>query len=134
MDSALAALLRSWTFDPWLIAPLSVAAGLYLRGWWRLHCQMPQRFGVWAPGEFPVRSGYALASAGIAARGAGCSVTAGPYGAASSAHDASPTAACLRCADTTAAAELATRGVQAWAGIAAGLEGVTMARTPSHAP
>src|SRR5215470_4807846 len=47
MDSALAALLRSWTFDPWLITPLSVAAGLYLRGWWRLHCQMPQRFGVW---------------------------------------------------------------------------------------
>jgi hypothetical protein len=47
MDPTLAALLRSWTFDPWLIIPLSVAAGLYLRGWWLLHCQMPQRFGVW---------------------------------------------------------------------------------------
>src|SRR5262245_55101256 len=47
MDPALAAILRSWTFDPWLIAPLAVAAGLYVRGWWLLHCQMPQRFTVW---------------------------------------------------------------------------------------
>src|SRR5215468_569630 len=52
MDPTLVALLRSWTFDPWLIIPLSVAAGLYLRGWWLLHCQMPQRFGVWRLGSF----------------------------------------------------------------------------------
>jgi len=44
MDPALAALLRSWTFDPWLIVPLGGAAGLYLRGWWLLHGQRPQRF------------------------------------------------------------------------------------------
>ena len=52
MDPALAAILRSWTLDPWLIVPLSVAAGLYLRGWWRLHCQMPRRFGLWHLGSF----------------------------------------------------------------------------------
>ena len=65
MDPALAAFLRSWTFDPWLIVPLSVAAGLYLRGWWRLHCQMPQRFGVWRLGSFQLGLGtlwLALAS------------------------------------------------------------------------
>lgn len=47
MDQALAAILRAWTFDPWLLAPLAVAAGLYIRGWWLLHCQRPQRFTVW---------------------------------------------------------------------------------------
>src|SRR5713101_5354991 len=52
MDPAVTALLRSWTFDPWLIVPLVVCAGLYLRGWWQLHCQMPQRFGVWRLGSF----------------------------------------------------------------------------------
>ena len=60
MDSVLAALLRSWTFDPWLIAPLSVAAGIYLRGWWRLHCQMPQRFGVWRLVSFQCGLGMLL--------------------------------------------------------------------------
>ena len=60
MDPTLAALLRSWTFDPWLIIPLSVAAGLYLRGWWLLHCQMPQRFGVWRLGGFQLGLGTLL--------------------------------------------------------------------------
>src|SRR5262245_36505134 len=60
MDSTLAALLRSWTFDPWLIAPLGVAAGLYLRGWWRLHCQMSQRFGVWRLVSFQCGLGMLL--------------------------------------------------------------------------
>ena len=60
MDPALAALLRLWTFDPWLIVPLSVAAGLYLRGWWRLHCQRPQRFGVWRLGSFQLGLGTLL--------------------------------------------------------------------------
>src|SRR5262245_48257541 len=65
MDPALAALLRSWTLDPWLVVPLSVAAGLYFRGWWLLHCQMPQRFGVWRLGSFQLGLGMlwlALAS------------------------------------------------------------------------
>jgi len=43
MDPALTTLLQSWTFDPWLIVPLDVCAVLYLRGWWQLHGQMPQR-------------------------------------------------------------------------------------------
>ena len=60
MDPALAALLRSWTFDPWLIVPLSGAAGLYLRGWWRLHGQMPQRFGGWHLGSFHLGLGLLL--------------------------------------------------------------------------
>ena len=47
MDPALITLLQSWTFDPWLIVPLAVCTGIYLRGWSQLHCQMPQRFGVW---------------------------------------------------------------------------------------
>ena len=65
MDPGLAALLWSWTFDPWLIVPLSVTAGLYLRGWWLLHGQMPQRFGVWHLGSFQLGLGLlwlALAS------------------------------------------------------------------------
>jgi len=52
MDPALAAILQSWTLDPWLIVPLSVTAGLYFRGWLLLHCQMPQRFGPWHLGSF----------------------------------------------------------------------------------
>ncbi len=66
MDPALAVILRSWTFDPWLLVPLEVCAILYLRGWWLLHCQMPQRFAVVAPGEFPGRSVRALPRPGIA--------------------------------------------------------------------
>ena len=60
MDPILTALLWSWTFDPWLIVPLSVAAGLYLRGWWLLHGQMPQRFGVWRLGSFQLGLGLLL--------------------------------------------------------------------------
>jgi cytochrome c oxidase assembly factor CtaG len=52
MDPALTTLLQSWTFDPWLMVPLDVCAVLYLRGWWQLHGQMPQRFGVWRLGSF----------------------------------------------------------------------------------
>jgi cytochrome c oxidase assembly factor CtaG len=57
MDPALAALLWSWTFDPWLIVPLSAVAGLYLRGWRRLHSKMPQRFGIWHLGSFQLGLG-----------------------------------------------------------------------------
>jgi cytochrome c oxidase assembly factor CtaG len=39
-------LLESWTLDPWIAAPLALAAGIYVRGWLRLHAQMPQRFGA----------------------------------------------------------------------------------------
>ncbi|HEV3340472.1 MAG TPA: cytochrome c oxidase assembly protein [Pirellulales bacterium] len=33
MSPTLAACLRSWPFDPWLLASLLLAAGVYLRGW-----------------------------------------------------------------------------------------------------
>ncbi len=52
MDPALTTLLQSWTFDPWLIVPLVVCTVLYFRGWWQLHCQMLQRFGIWRLGSF----------------------------------------------------------------------------------
>ena len=41
------AIFQSWTFEPWIIVPLLLAASIYLRGWWRLHRRLPQRFGVW---------------------------------------------------------------------------------------
>ena len=28
-------------------APLALAAGIYLRGWWQLHRRLPRRFEVW---------------------------------------------------------------------------------------
>src|SRR5438876_1285862 len=33
MSPTLDAVLRSWPFDPWLLAMLLVCAGIYLRGW-----------------------------------------------------------------------------------------------------
>jgi cytochrome c oxidase assembly factor CtaG len=35
-----------WTFDPWIAAPSALTAGIYLRGWLRLHARVPQRFDV----------------------------------------------------------------------------------------
>jgi cytochrome c oxidase assembly factor CtaG len=60
MDPTLATCLRSWTFDPWLLVPLSGAAGLYLRGWWRLHRQRPQRFGGLSALEDQVAAGVLM--------------------------------------------------------------------------
>jgi len=39
--------LASWTFEPWIIVALLLAATIYLRGWWRLHHRLPQRFALW---------------------------------------------------------------------------------------
>jgi cytochrome c oxidase assembly factor CtaG len=39
-------LIEVWTLDPWIVAPLALAAGVYLRGWLRLHAQAPRRFGA----------------------------------------------------------------------------------------
>jgi cytochrome c oxidase assembly factor CtaG len=39
-------LFASWTLDPWVAAPLALAAGIYVRGWLRLHARVPQRFGA----------------------------------------------------------------------------------------
>jgi cytochrome c oxidase assembly factor CtaG len=37
----------SWTFEPWIIVVLLLAAIIYLRGWWRVHRRLPRRFPLW---------------------------------------------------------------------------------------
>lgn len=39
--------LQSWTFEPWIIIPLLLAGGIYLRGWLELHRRIPGRFALW---------------------------------------------------------------------------------------
>jgi cytochrome c oxidase assembly factor CtaG len=38
---------QSWTFDPWIITPLLLTAGIYWRGWRELHRRLPRRYAVW---------------------------------------------------------------------------------------
>ena len=44
MSPTLEAALRSWPFDPWLLAALLLTAGVYLRGWLILHRRDAQRW------------------------------------------------------------------------------------------
>jgi cytochrome c oxidase assembly factor CtaG/polyferredoxin len=44
MSPTVDAFLRSWPFDPWLIAMLVVPAAFYLRGWFLLHCRDSARW------------------------------------------------------------------------------------------
>jgi cytochrome c oxidase assembly factor CtaG/ferredoxin len=44
MSATLDAFLRSWLFDPWLLAALLLCAGIYLRGWLRLQRRDNQRW------------------------------------------------------------------------------------------
>jgi len=46
-DPEIAAILQSWTFEPWIVIPALIAGGLYLRGWWQLHRRLPRRFALW---------------------------------------------------------------------------------------
>ena len=46
-DAVLTTVFQSWTFDPWIIIPLLLAAGIYLRGWRDLHRRLPRRFALW---------------------------------------------------------------------------------------
>jgi cytochrome c oxidase assembly factor CtaG len=46
-DPVLTTVFQSWTFDPWIITPLGLSAGIYLRGWRDLHRRLPRRFTVW---------------------------------------------------------------------------------------
>jgi cytochrome c oxidase assembly factor CtaG len=46
-DSVVPGMFQSWTFDPWVVVPLTVASGIYLRGWWQLHRRLPRPFAVW---------------------------------------------------------------------------------------
>ena len=44
MSPTLDAFLRSWPFDPWLLAALALTAGVYLRGWLVLRRRDPRRW------------------------------------------------------------------------------------------
>jgi len=46
MDPVIQAAFESWRVDPWLVISLVATAAVYGRGWWRLHRQMPRRFGA----------------------------------------------------------------------------------------
>jgi cytochrome c oxidase assembly factor CtaG len=46
-DPVLTTVFQSWTFDPWIITPLLLTGGIYLRGWSDLHRRIPRRFAVW---------------------------------------------------------------------------------------
>jgi len=46
MNSTLEAFLCSWPLDPWLLAALGLAGGIYLRGWLALHHRNPQHWHV----------------------------------------------------------------------------------------
>jgi cytochrome c oxidase assembly factor CtaG len=46
-NTPFAGIAQSWTFDPWIITPLLLTAGVYLRGWRELHRRLPRRFAVW---------------------------------------------------------------------------------------
>jgi cytochrome c oxidase assembly factor CtaG/polyferredoxin len=58
MNPTLDAALRSWPFDPWLLAALSITAGIYVRGWLSLRRRDPRR---WQPAKL------AAFSSGLAA-------------------------------------------------------------------
>jgi cytochrome c oxidase assembly factor CtaG len=51
VSPTLDAALRSWPFDPWLLAALLLTAGVYLRGWWK--CAMLSR-----PGRSGANTGF----------------------------------------------------------------------------
>lgn len=46
-NTPFAGFAQSWTFDPWIITPLLLTAGIYWCGWRDLHRRLPRRFTVW---------------------------------------------------------------------------------------
>src|SRR5262245_46467927 len=46
-DSAIPTAFQSWTLDPWLVTPIVLAAGVYVRGWRELNRRLPRRFALW---------------------------------------------------------------------------------------
>ncbi len=52
MSPTLDACLRSWPFDPWLLAALLLTAGVYLRGWLVLRRREPRRWHGGRPTAF----------------------------------------------------------------------------------
>src|SRR5215472_15896192 len=47
MDPVIENILRSWTFEPWIIISLSLGAIIYFRGWRELNRRLPRRFALW---------------------------------------------------------------------------------------
>src|SRR5262245_33935533 len=47
MDPVIENILRSWTFEPWIIISLSLGAIIYLRGCRELNRRLPRRFALW---------------------------------------------------------------------------------------
>ena len=52
MNPILDACLRSWPWDPWLLAGLALTAGVYLRGWRFLHRRDSNRWPIGRLGSF----------------------------------------------------------------------------------
>src|SRR5262245_12981617 len=52
MNSVAEAALKSWMLDPTLIGVMTLAGLIYLRGWFKLRRQMPERFGAGRPLAF----------------------------------------------------------------------------------
>src|SRR4051812_24358379 len=52
MDPTLEALLRSWPLDPWVVVPLLLTAGVYVRGWCQLRQRGSRRWGPLQLGAF----------------------------------------------------------------------------------
>jgi len=46
-NTPFAAFAQSWTFDPWIVTPLVLTAGVYARGWRELNRRLPRRFALW---------------------------------------------------------------------------------------
>jgi cytochrome c oxidase assembly factor CtaG len=47
IDPVIAAALRSWSFDPWIVLALAAAATVYVRGFRVLRIRHPERFPAW---------------------------------------------------------------------------------------
>ena len=52
MNPMFDAFLRSWPLEPWVLASLSLTAGVYLRGWLSLHRRDPRRWPCSQPVAF----------------------------------------------------------------------------------
>jgi cytochrome c oxidase assembly factor CtaG/ferredoxin len=60
VDPIAAAVLSSWSLDPWVALGLLLAAALYLRGFLQLHVQLPARYPRWRAAAFAAGIGALL--------------------------------------------------------------------------
>ena len=87
MSPTLDACLRSWPFDPWLLAALLLTAGVYLRGWLVLRRRDPRRWHGGRLAAFLGGLAAHLPGPGVADRAVRRPAAPGPHGAAPAAHD-----------------------------------------------